>query len=776
MNNLVISTKKRNLIIGISLSLIIMIIGTTYAYFTWQSSNNTLVDITVEDMADVVFKGGNDINITNIGPVLDYNDGEITEFYIKKKMDNNLDININITPTILPDSLKDESFKVKLLSSTDNITYTEIKEDNFKDKETNIKFTLSTTELTNNLTYFKVIFYIDGNMLNSNNMKGQSFGAKIDISVDKNEPNAPVLAEGMIPITYDGSNWVKADINNTDNNWYDYENKQWANAVMVVADNTYQTYLVDSSTNKFDAKLVNGAKVVTVNGEKAIELDGVDDYIEVPTLPSNIDFVSGYTVEVTMKWKELASFSRIMDFGNGSNADNLIIANWGTYSTPYLAYYNGSTKTSYPYSSITFSKNTKETYKFELIKGSEYYTLNMYLNETKKVTNNDKIKVGALKNINRGNNYIGKSNWDDPYLAAYVYDFKIIDANGKKILSYNANNTRTEKLNTKTRTEYMNADIGTIIPENDILAYYVWIPRYKYKLFNATYASGTSPSLIDVVFENETSTTGTVTCTYASNGAETCTNKSNGNWYTHPAFTMINASGNKTELKGIWVGKFETTGSETTPTVKPGISSLRSIRVSSMYSTGLLFRSTDYLTTNGVSTADSHMMKNIEWGAVAYLKQSIYGLGITDIGINSNNSYYTGGGSGTSYKTNIGQSTNGNITGVYDMSGGAVEYVMGNYNKTVGNSGLTVSGVPAEHIDIYSGTSVSASHLGDALGETAGWYSDFARFVSSSHPWFVRGGYYVDRDSAGVFYLGAGTGEDDGDSRGFRVALSTTGA
>ena len=262
-----------------------------------------------------------------------------------------------------------------------------------------------------------------------------------------------------------------------------------------------------------------------------------------------------------------------------------------------------------------------------------------------------------------------------------------------------------------------------------------------------------------------------VTCTYDTNGNEICTNKSNGNYYTHPAFTF-----GDTELKGIWVGKFETTGSETTPTVKPGISSLRSITVSSMYSTGQLFRSTDYLTTNGVSSADSHMMKNIEWGAVAYLKQSIYGLGITDIGINSNSSYYTGGGSGTSYKTNIGQSTTGNITGVYDMSGGAYEYVMGNYGKTKGSSGLTVSEVPAEHIDIYSGTSVSASHLGDALGETAGWYSDFARFVSSSHPWFVRGGYYVDRDSAGVFYFGAGTGEDDGDSRGFRVALSTTGA
>ena len=195
-----------------------------------------------------------------------------------------------------------------------------------------------------------------------------------------------------------------------------------------------------------------------------------------------------------------------------------------------------------------------------------------------------------------------------------------------------------------------------------------------------------------------------------------------------------------------------------------------------MYSTGQLFRSTDYLTTNGVNQTDAHMMKNIEWGAVAYLKQSIYGLGITDIGINSNNSYYTGGGSGTSYKTNTGQSTTGNITGVYDMSGGAYEYVMGNYGKTKGSSGLTVSEVPAEHIDIYSGTSVSASHLGDALGETAGWYSDFARFVSSSYPWFNRGGYFGNRDIAGVFSFDNYTGEDSNGNYGFRVVLSTTGA
>ena len=310
------------------------------------------------------------------------------------------------------------------------------------------------------------------------------------------------------------------------------------------------------------------------------------------------------------------------------------------------------------------------------------------------------------------------------------------------------------------RETYMNADVGTTIPENDILAYYVWIPRYKYKLFNATYASGTSPQLIDVVFENGTSTTGTVTCTYASNGAETCTNKANGNYYTHPAFTF-----GDTELSGIWVGKFETTGSTGTPTIKPGIASLRA-SVSSLYNIIQTFKANTYLTITGVQQTDSHMMKNIEWGVVAYMKQSQYGLGMVDITINSNSSSKTGGGSGETYKAKTNQSTTGNITGVYDMSGGTYEFVMGNYNKQAGSSGLTVSNIPAKHIDIYSGTSTSASHLGDALGETQGWYEDATDFVGSSLPWFVRGGRYNDGVNTGVFNFNL-TNYNGGDGFGF---------
>ncbi|MCI6002274.1 MAG: hypothetical protein MRZ37_03925, partial [Tenericutes bacterium] len=358
-----------------------------------------------------------------------------------------------------------------------------------------------------------------------------------------------------------------------------------------------------------------------------------------------------------------------------------------------------------------------------------------------------------------------------PVLAEGMIPITYDGTNWVKVDKYGAYNNWYDYNNKKwanavmvsssTRNTYMNADTGTEVKEEDILAYYVWIPRYKYKLFNATYASSTQAQVIDVTFEKETSSTGTVTCTYDTSGTETCQNKSNGNWYTHPAFTF-----GDTEYKGIWVGKFATTGSTSTPTVKPGIKWLTSLTIANMYSVGQLFRSATYLTSNGINVADSHMMKNIEWGAVAYLKQSNYGLGLTDITYSAN---YSGGGIGVSYKTNTGQSTTGNITGVYDMSGGVYAYVMGNYNKQAGSSGLTISTVPTGHIDIYSGT----SHLGDALGETAGWYSDFAQFSDYNYPWFYRGGYnlYGDVTPTGVFGFNKSVGSANA-GNGFRVVLS----
>ena len=327
----------------------------------------------------------------------------------------------------------------------------------------------------------------------------------------------------------------------------------------------------------------------------------------------------------------------------------------------------------------------------------------------------------------------------------------------------------------ETRGTYMNASAGTTISEEDILAYYVWIPRYKYQLFNVD-STTMDPIEIQVEFEDGTPTKSTGT--------------SNGEWLTHPAFTF-----GTDELKGIWVGKFSTTGSAETPTIKPNIGMLANQNVSTQFTTSQKFGTTTYLTSTGVSEVDAHMMKNIEWGAVAYLKQSKYGLGTTDIGLNNYNSspYLTGCGStsGSAYSTTCNAynttdgmlaSTTGNITGIYDMSAYTGTCVMGVMQDNTGtntpmsgyssssNSGFTgkvyasgnfteYSGVSfpnSKYYDLYSyGTSESdytRRILGDATGEVHGWYDDFAGFVNSGYPWFVRGLVFSDYPaSAGVF-------------------------
>ena len=311
-------------------------------------------------------------------------------------------------------------------------------------------------------------------------------------------------------------------------------------------------------------------------------------------------------------------------------------------------------------------------------------------------------------------------------------------------------------------------NVGDTIAETDIALWYVWIPRYKYQLFNANNGS-VNPLEIQIKFETSTLTTGNVTCKDAVSGtagtsSEVCENAVNGNWYTHPAFTFGDQ-----ELTGLWVGKFEVSGNNLNNiTIKPNVSSLRSQSVSSFFYA--ILNMNNIYNING----DSHMMKNMEWGAVAYLSHSKYGTctdgECTEVSINSNSSYYTGGGTSNAYKTNITQSTTQNIYGIYDMSGGSREYVMGNMVNTSGafyssSAGFVVA-PDSKYYDSYTYNTTYTTHgrgkLGDATKETlkifentsGGWYSDFAFFANSSGgSWFERSGWIQDNSSSGLFYF-----------------------
>ena len=324
--------------------------------------------------------------------------------------------------------------------------------------------------------------------------------------------------------------------------------------------------------------------------------------------------------------------------------------------------------------------------------------------------------------------------------------------------------------------------VGKTISMDEIMQMYVYIPRYKYQLFNAE--DGTSnPQAINITFESKTIAKSTGT--------------KNGEWLTHPAFTF----GDK-ELAGIWVGKFETSNTFALPKIVPNVSSLRSMKVSAQFNTSRLMTTT-LASTYGTSTNDdSHMMKNMEWGAVAYLSSSIYGRYTNastciesgcEVWINNNSSYTTGcAGSSVSASsastcnawntsTGVNASTTGNLYGIYDMSGGAWEYVMGNYNDTISSAGF--SSMPeAKYYDKYTGTDsrddFTKYHLGDAAKETLktkstggnAWYQDYSYSVYSSYPWVERGGLYRNSTNAGVFRFDVYDGSSDS-FNSFRVVL-----
>ena len=199
------------------------------------------------------------------------------------------------------------------------------------------------------------------------------------------------------------------------------------------------------------------------------------------------------------------------------------------------------------------------------------------------------------------------------------------------------------------------------------------------------------------------------------------------------------------------------------------------------------------------TNADGHLIKNSEWGLVAYLSQSKYGkYGNTDYtGVNkevyknNSSSYYTGRSQGSApptYSTSdagsytyeveesgTGASTTGTIYGAYDMSGGALESTMSNYNGVIGLSGF--SNLPdSKYYDGYTTDIASIACNGEvcyghALSETTGWYNDNAYMVNFDYPWTTRGGGCYYTSDAGVFNFNY----DDGynySHYSFRLALT----
>ena len=475
-------------------------------------------------------------------------------------------------------------------------------------------------------------------------------------------------------------------------------------------------------------------------------------------------------------------------------------------------------------------------------------------------------------------------------------------------------------------TTYKNKP-GTVINNNDVLGYWVYIPRYAYEVqrpnaidrvvtdeyelpdgskivneftihFEKATDSKKSPKATcnvlsptasqmwkggnkipgaDAFNENILAKDYRTQCSHTRQYSEIGSNTSSSSWATHPAFTF-----GSTELNGLWIGKFETTGKVNAPTIKPNQHANIYERIGEFYTMARSIGVGTYDPTNNggntisgitqnshnLSTATSHMLKNSEWGAITYLASSKYGAGTNNVSINSalpstsadadgtSSSFSTTGcgpnninrsttayssvttsTGGTvnlpelssshiedplacgdvdhSYIGSIGQlaSTTNNVYGIYDMSGGASEYVMGNLtgyddqSESVGTS-FTRNPIKPPYVDLYKESlgfdysssgdtnpawsySTNAQYYnndvctwdicgGHALHETKqyqsvssyrqSWGDDYSNFPFSDYRWFHRGGDANDGISAGLFYPGS-SGGDSNNSIGFRSVL-----
>lgn len=403
-----------------------------------------------------------------------------------------------------------------------------------------------------------------------------------------------------------------------------------------------------------------------------------------------------------------------------------------------------------------------------------------------------------------------------------------------------------------TRSKYQLAEPGTLINSNDIIGMYVWIPCYEYYITGSYGLNGTSLTNAGEILIHFTDKNNLPA--YDKRNDSIWRNKIDTKYYyLAPGFLYKH-----NVLNGLWFSKFEMSKSDqlgdtygmdngSIPYVIPNVQTWQGDTIADFYYAILdNMNGTNGDLYYGLSrndnrfTIDTHAMKNEDWAAVAYLSQSMYGkYGNTafngqDKVVYLNNriskdlvTTVTGASSGGpasktyavvatsscstlnipgekcyAYDVPIygtGASTTGNIYGIYDMSGGNEEYIMGSaYGNTTctdkfsaglqsgseftgfngsyyQGAGCYTSGKPlpiSDHITKFnSGTDLSDSSqygcdfysdsgdgsrtnaynlcIGQALYEVAGWNNTQNTWITNGNTWITRGGSIG--EYAGIF-------------------------
>lgn len=183
----------------------------------------------------------------------------------------------------------------------------------------------------------------------------------------------------------------------------------------------------DISVNNYTATIYNSPTYNRTSGGSSFSFNQtLSQYAGVPT--NTIDFTGGYSISFYANFGSVNNWERIIDFGNGELANNIIAAREGTTNNIWFEVHSSGASKGVCKGLNAISNNTLDQYTF--VVSANGASCNIYKNGTSFTTT---IVSGTdfrpASGVARLNNYIGKSNWAaDSYFEGSIQEIAIYNA------------------------------------------------------------------------------------------------------------------------------------------------------------------------------------------------------------------------------------------------------------------------------------------------------------------------------------------------------------
>jgi hypothetical protein len=224
--------------------------------------------------------------------------------------------------------------------------------------------------------------------------------------------------------TADGANVLQWTYSGSDN-------QQWMPTLISaapVAPVLVNHWKFDETSGTTAANSVSGQNGALVNGPvwtsgrlgNAVDLDGVNDYVSLPT--GILDGINSFTIATWVYLDTVSNWSRLMDFGTGTLAYMFLSPKNGTTNVVRFSITPGGSANQQLIDGTSALPTGQWTHVAVTLSGG---IGTLYVNGVAVGSNNSMTLTPASLGVTT-NNYIGKSQWTtDPYLNGRVDDFRL---------------------------------------------------------------------------------------------------------------------------------------------------------------------------------------------------------------------------------------------------------------------------------------------------------------------------------------------------------------